>query len=253
MLKEALQEITGAAVKAAGPQAKEIDATKTYAILEPDGTVGFIGDRVPYRQHKAADLETIAAFADLFEKAAIWVSRSGIVLLTDNDDRRDRVSIDMIHSAEILKLHDLLKAPLLDQRATLFMLRTVFTQDALPQFPKLIEVLRAVKFTAGASAEGNVQRGKSSVGKSVTAEATFLDQVPEQITLSVPIFANAFATQRHDVRCALEIYEAEMKLQLFPLPGEVEGACAAAEAYLCGAIRDLLGKGSLIPVFYGSP
>lgn len=253
MFKEALQEITAAAVKAAGPQHKEIDPTKTYAVVT-DGKVELIGNQVPWRKHTAQDLETIAAFADKFTSAAIWVSRRDIVLLVNDDDRRERVYVEMIQSDEIDRLGELGEAkPLLDQRAILFMLRTVFTQDALPKFPKLIDTLRSVKFEAQTSADSKIERGKSSVGKALNVHASGLESVPEQVTLSVPIFENSFATLRVDVQCALEIYEAEQRLQLFPLPGEVEGAYAKAESHLCELIRDLLGKDSAVPVYYGSP
>lgn len=49
------------------------------------------------------------------------------------------------------------------------------------------------------------------------------------------------------------IGESEARLQLFPLPGEVEAAYAKAEMSLCGEIRDLLGDESKVPVYYGAP
>lgn len=254
MLKEAIQEITGAAVKAAGPQTKEIDPTKTYAVTLPDGTVKFIGNDVPWRNHKAKDLETVAAFADKFTSGAVWVSREKIVFLTDDDDRRQRLTVDMIHSDEIKHLAERQKAkPRQSQRDILFALRTIFTQDALPGFPNLIDALRKVSFEANAKSDSEIQRGKSSVGKAVKAEASFPEPIPEMIVLSVPIFENSFACKRFPVRCAVEIYEAEATIQLFPLPGEIEAAYAAAEADLCASIGDLLGKDSKVPVYYGSP
>ena len=45
----------------------------------------------------------------------------------------------------------------------------------------------------------------------------------------------------------------EQKLQLFPLPGEVEKVFASAESRLCLSIFDLLGKDSKTPVYYGQP
>lgn len=254
MLKELLDAVAKQAVGAAGPQHKEIDTTKTYIVLNADGKPEFVGNQVPWRKHKAQDLETIAAFADKNKSAAIWYSRTAIVLLVNDADRREHVTVEMIHSDQILKLAELDngKPPLIGQRELLFMLRTVFTPDALPKFPKLIDTLRQVKFKAGMDTDVNVQRGKSSVGKAVSAEATFQAEVPEQITLSIPVFDNSFARQTHDVICALEIYEAEQKLQLFPLPGEVEKAYAAAEADLSASLRDLLGK-STVPIYLGVP
>ena len=133
------------------------------------------------------------------------------------------------------------------------MLRTVFTPNAFPTNPGLIDSLRQVKFEAATKTEGNVGRGKSSIGKDVKAEATFLDAIPEQVNLSVPLFENSFLSNAYDVMCALEIYEDEQRLQLFPLPGEIEKAFAAAEADLSSTMLALLGKDSTVPVYYGSP
>ncbi len=261
-LKESLELLLKTAVTAAGPQHKEVDPTKKYAALMPDGNTIFIGGEVPWRKHKAKDLETIAAFADKFSGASpsvggasIWVSRNAVVLLTNDSDRRERVTVEMIASDQIIALANLDdKKPMQKQRDLLFQLRTVFTETALPKFPKLIEMLRKIDFTAGSKAETDIQRGKSSLGKSLVAEAKFAGgDIPEQITLDVPVFDNNFARGTHEVICALEIYEGEQALQLFPLPGEVEKAYASAESRLISDMRDLLGKDATVPVYFGTP
>lgn len=253
MLKELFEAINEQAVSAAGPHFEESDPTKIYAVRKPDGTVEFVGGRVPWRKHKAQDLETIAAFSDKFKTAAIWYSREMVVCLTNDAERFDRITVDLIRSQQAAKLMDLQTTkPLMPQRDFLFMLRTVFTANAFPTAPKLIDTLRSVKFEAGQKTDGVVQRGKSSVGKELSASATFLDAVPEQVTVSVPMFDNSFAKRSYDVICALEIHEVEMRLQLFPLPGEVEKAFAAAEADLSQDIRNLIGNDK-VPVYYGCP
>ena len=70
--------------------------------------------------------------------------------------------------------------------------------------------------------------------------------------VNVPLFDNSFMFKGYDINCALEIYEAEQRFQLFPLPGHVERAFAAAEADLCESLRDLLGE-LKTPVYYGQP
>lgn len=261
MLQELLEALSEQAVQASKPQLEVANPTGHYAVRKPDGTVDFIGGKVPYRDHKAQDLETIVAFAERFEakdaksvSAAIWYNRAKIVALTNDAERFDRVSVDMIRSQQINKLIDLQKQPIkFPQRDFLFILRTVFTQDAFPTEPKLIENLRQVTFKANQEATGNIQRGKTSIGRAASAEADFLDAIPEQVHVSVPLFDNSFLSGVYSINCALEIYEDEQRLQLFPLPGEVEGAFASAEADLCKSLLDLLGKDSKVPVYYGAP
>jgi hypothetical protein len=261
MLKEFIDTLAAQAVAASLPKIEMADPTKNYAVRKPDGTIEFIGGRVPWRKHLAQDLETVVAFAERFTSidedgtsAVIWYSRERIVCLTSDAERFDRVSVEMLKSKQIMALADLdAKRPKMPQRDFLFMLRTVFTLNAFPTSPTLIDTLRQVKFESGSKTEGNIQRGKTSIGKEATAAATFLDAVPEQVTLSVPVFDNAFMPKHPGVRCALEIYEDSQQFQIFPLPGEIEKAFSHAEADLCQSIRDLLGGKSTVPVYYGQP
>jgi hypothetical protein len=254
MLKEFIEAISEQAVEAAGPCISEADPTKTYAVRNGVDGIDFVGGRVPWRKHKAMDLLTIAEFVQKYDNVAIWYSREAVVLLTDDDERFDRVTVTMLKSPQIRKLIDLeAKQPMLPQRDFLFMLRTVFTPHAFPTAPRLIDILRQVKFEAGAKVEGNVGRGKSSIGKEITAAATFLDTVPEQVTINVPLFDNPFLRKSYDVICALEIQENEQRLQLFPLPGEIEGAFARAESDLAADMRGLLGEASNASIYYGQP
>ena len=255
MLKEALQELAATAVKASLPQPKEIDPTKVYIIINGEGKPELIGNETPWRNHYANDLLTIAAFSAKFKQSAIWYSRDAVVCLIDDTKRREKVTLDIATSNQVVKLKALEEQkPLMSQRDVLFMLRTVFTPAALAKFPKLIDLLRQVKFATGEKSESNVQRGKSSVGKSLQVEASFIEDVPDQITLSIPVFANAFARWTFDVICALEIYEAEQKIQLFPLPGEVEKAVAAGEESLCTALTRAANEvTSSAPIYYGTP
>jgi len=255
MLKEFIESISALALNGNRPQLVEADETKTYAIRLPDGKIDFVGNQAADRNHQASDLPTIAAFADKFKKASVWYSRSNVTLLTDDDERKDRVVTKLDFSVQAKRLIDLEKGkPLMSQRDFLFMLRTVFTASSFASASKLVEIISNVVFTAGQQAEGIIQRGRSSVGKAAQAEAKFSGgDVPHQVTLSVPLFDNAFLRKTYDVICAVEIYEQEQKFQIFPLPGEVESAFAAAEADLCQQILDLLGKSTATPVYFGVP
>lgn len=255
MLSEFLNNICDRAVAGSKPQMVEADPTKTYASKEPDGKIVFFGGRTPYRNHQAQDLETIAAFAERFAPdPSIWYSREGITLFVNDDERNDRVLVELLHTDQIhlLRKWETTK-PKLTQREFLLHLRTVLTPAAFPSDPTLIDNLRKVKWESGAKAEGEIQRGRSSIGKAVAAEATFLAHIPETVTVSVPIFANSFSPRSYPVTCALEIYEDSQQLQMFPLPGQVERAYSAAEADLCKSILDLLGEDSEVPVYFGVP
>jgi hypothetical protein len=204
------------------------------------------------RNHKALDLGTVAEFAKRFNSAVIWYNRSAVTAIIDDEDRRDKVTLTMAYSDELLKLMELQKSkPSYDQRAMLTLLRTVFTPHALPMHTTLIGDLRVVKFEANQTANADIGRGKSSVGKSAMAVVEGWDKLPEVVALSVPVFGNAFIRQRTNINCALEVNEQEQRFQFFPLPGEIEKAIATIEDDLGVTIREMSPEAT--PVYYGEP
>lgn len=256
MLKEFVEALSRLSVDAARPQVSDVAREKDVLVKNPDGTVRIVEGKPPYRSHKAKDLGTIAAFASRFSGSAIWYSRNEVVLLIDDADRRERVSISMDWSDQIKWLMDMEKSKrLVDQRKILQDLRTVLTPAAFQAAPKFIDLFKQIKFSAGSTTNADMQRGKASVGKEVMARVSFLAELPEMVTVSVPMFHNTFANKCYDVSCAVEIWEAEEKFQMFPLPGQVEKAFAAAEGDIADSIGMLVDQDADdgVKIYYGAP
>lgn len=252
MLKEFIELIQATAVKAAGPQIVKCDPYSPSAFIDNEGDISINAGLPIPRNHKALDLGAIAEFAKRFKSAVVWYNRSAVTAIIDDADRRDKVTLTMTYSDELLKLMELQKSrPWLDQRSVLTLLRTVFTPAALPMHTNLIGDLRVVKFEANQAANTDIGRGKSSVGKSAMASVEGWDKLPEVVMLTVPVFSNAFIRQRTSVNCALEVNEQEQRFQLFPLPGEVEKAIATIEDDLGDTIREMSPEST--PVYYGEP
>jgi hypothetical protein len=118
----------------------------------------------------------------------------------------------------------------------------------------LIDILRVGKYRASIDGTQEIGKGKSSVGKAINAEMIFAEALPEYLVLDVSIFENAFmAVKSYTVQCVLEPMEDVQKLQVAPLPGEIEAAFAKAEADMLGGLMDLLGQDAKTPVYYGTP
>ncbi len=253
MLKEFVEAIGSLAVQSVTPRVADYDPYKPCAYYQ-DGVINFLnGDPKP-RNHVAYDLGAIINFADRSDTSAIWYSRKAVVCIVDDDDRRDVVTLKMLLSEEILKLISLQQSkPAFDQRSFLTLMRTVFTPASLPNHPSLIGDLRVVKFDAAQSANTDIGRGKSSVGKSAMAVVEGWDKLPEVVSLSVPVFHNPLFQTRSTVQCALEVNEQEQRFQLFPLPGKVEQAIVEAEGILGNLIIE--GGGSELSgrIHYGEP
>lgn len=252
MLKEFVDTIGEMAVKGAGPQITEHDPYSPFAHFNMNGDIEVSEGLPKPRSHAARDLTAICEFAKRFaDKAVIWYSREKVVAVIDDTTRRDTVTLAMMFSDEILKLQELQRTkPWFDHRSLLTLLRTVFTPAALPMNQTLINDIRVVKFEASQSGSSEIGRGKSSAGKAAIAAVEGWDKLPEFLSLSVPVFGNAFIRERVTVACALEINEQEQRFQLFPLPGAIEEAVANAEGDLGAEIRESVGE---VPVYYGNP
>jgi hypothetical protein len=253
-LTKAFEFLAKQAVAAAEPQVAEFDPTKCHVVRMPDGAVHFRPGVPPWRKHSAFDLETIAAFADRFKTdgPAIWVNRNGVVCLVNDSDRRERVEMKLSFSKQIQQLQTLEAKQMLDQRGLIFMLRTVF-RGCLGRAPELIDVLRQVRFTVGSEGEQNIGKGKSSMGKTVRAEMTGVQNIPEYVTVSVPIFDNGSLVMfTADVECVLEVLEQTQNFQFFPVPGRIEVAINQAETQLGETVVSLL-EGESFPIYRGQP
>jgi hypothetical protein len=203
------------------------------------------------RAHTARDLTAVIQFA-LREGAgvpAVWYSRAGVVCLTDDGTRRDRVTLPLGFSPQLTRLLEWERTTTpLQQAAAVLALRTLFDGccDA-----SLLAVLRAVKFETRTGGTGEVQHGKRSIGQSLEASITGADVIPEYTVFRVPLFA-AGLPHADSIRCAVEPNPGQASVTFLPLPGMIEAALAAAERAVGLQLADALAEAK-VPVYYGSP
>jgi hypothetical protein len=247
--------------RSSGPQFLPMDDTKNYFHLDNGGNIELWRAKPGHRQHQARSLETIALFADRFASeadetvgSAIWYSRDGVVCLIDDEDRRDRVTLKLDLSEQILKLVKLVERPWFEQRAFLTLLRTVFKGAFDQDHPNLIDQLRRIQSTQQSDGAAEIQRGKSSIGKAIRAEVTGVGDVPEYVVLRVPVFHQRIGVSSFPVECCLELDETALpvKFQLLPLPGMIERAITDAEQQLQELLHRSL-DGDQVPLYYGTP
>ncbi len=183
------------------------------------------------RDHKAYSLAPIITRAADEKTAVIWFCRETVVLLMDDDNRRDRITL-ALNFSEPLKIimGGLSKA--FSQKELVLLLRAKF-RDCLERSGELISIIRNVKFQINQQGGTEIAHGKSSVGKALQMELTGAGTIPEYITLMVPIFDNSGLNRtRYPITLALEPDAATQTFQLMPLPGEVENAIAAGEEHI---------------------
>lgn len=258
MLKEFLEALSKQAVAAAQQEVVTVPAEPrhSYYLRDKDGVLQWRSATPEPRNHHVRDLPTLVQYAKRDpDQGVLWYSRDQVVFLANNAERRDKVTLPLVLSPQIVALQRRLvdsagSAVSFDQRTLILMLRTTF-HGCLGHCPDLIEALRRVKFEAGQTVDATVGHGKASLGRQARAEVTGAGYLPEYFTLDVPIFESGFQF-REKVDLAFEPIPENGRFQLIPLPGQVEEAIIAAERAIGEQLTALLSE-TEVPCFYGTP
>lgn len=261
MIEEALAFMTEQGKKLADPVVRVSgEPGHVYFLRQTDGSLKRYEAAAAPRSHKAASIEAIVnKAADAIKEGdmpEIWYSRAGVAIYLDASDRRDTVQLNLGLSLPLSRLIELEKQRPGFQQAQLIKELRITFRDCLTSAGNLVEVLRKVKFNAGKDVDSEVQHGKVSLGKTLTAQVTGTGVLPEYVTLTVPVFANrTLASCTATVECALEPDAGTETFQLIPLPGQIERAIDAGETKLGSMIHQGLAeaKAEATGVFFGQP
>jgi hypothetical protein len=149
-------------------------------------------------------------------RSAVFYNEKGVVFVRDIEDRRDRSICEFETSPQWQWLTTSAKSRI-GQADMVLLLRTIF-RDAISR--DFLNLMRSLKFQAGQQTTGQYGQGSESLGRAVQAQT---EQVmPEEITLSVPIFENYRRVA--PVTCALEVFPQEANFRITPLPQQIKAA-----------------------------
>lgn len=255
MLAELFKAIGEQALHAATPKAFHPDAEPKHVYWL--GSERHEADPSP-RDHKAADLETFGHWltehappdGDASEAhCCLWYDRTGVVLLVHEPTRRDRVTLALSPSPQMLALEQLERGKAgLTQAEILKLLRTTFA-DCMAPAGDLLGLLKSIKFKSLTDGHSKTDQGKRSVGKTIEQEISGLAPIPEEVALLVPVFAQAsLQIIRATVRLYLDADPATERFALYPLAGELELAYGHGEQQLGDRLADVVGA---VPCYRG--
>jgi len=252
-------ELSQGAIEAIQKPVREAEQlTKAVAILDsPDPRKKFlvqsgkheeIAVPPPFRKHLVGSLTDLISYAEKHPKGVVWHSHSAVVLLLDDEDRRDSVvfPLDISDAWKKLKELDAEMTPL-SQRDFVRLLRFY-----LGASPATVTTFRKLTFQSQVNAVGEIQKTKESLGRSIEAEVQGTSDLPEELIFNVPIYENIGERQLYPVRLFLEYDAQAQRIYAVPEPGvliELEETHQAD-------IRQRLGAGldkKDIPVYYGRP
>ena len=244
LTEQAVKLIQDTAVKADGKRIikPEAEPKHVYFIQQDDGSLEkrfAESGPVDYEAHSFETLAQLAADAPVPPHSAIWYSTSGVTVTFD-ETLRDRANLPLSDSTPFAKLTEWngagVNGVLMDHISTFTMFRTLF-RDCLPAHSSLRDDIKKAQ-----EAASGVSRTAVSMSKSLIAEASGADKLPEVLTFDVPVFAEAYAPVRALVRVAFDLEPQQERFRFIVLPGEIEKAQAVAEEWLHGAVNAALAK-----------
>lgn len=257
MLRELFQSISDQAVRASAPIKDAFDPTKPYVWRDAKGEIKMFGSAVEFRAHRVETIDDIAQFyrdhSSNEASSSIFYMRDRVVLLIDDEDRRDRVTLALSLSPQLVCLDQMKGA--VEQSALIRTLRTTLYGCFSPDL-KLVDALRNLKWNDETSGQSDIQRGRASIGSAIRRELTGLEAMPEYIHFTVPVFASK-VEHKAIIRCLFDPDEKTKRIILEPLPGEIDRALFMAEEEIGRRLALALksGEDGSVPCFlyHGSP
>lgn len=248
----------------AGPAIKEIErlvsaqmkTTILPAPLEPEGSYYLVDNSGGAKLRIAApgwhdehlvDIEQLGAFAQVHktDNSTTFVNESEAVFVKDLADRRDTATCVLIQTPQYLWLSKQAGTAL--SQAELVRVLRITLRGCLDSESSLLALVRNLKFNRTADGTAELKHARESLGRSITATIEGQTAVPEEVTLSVPVFENYPSSQR--IVCAIEVFTQEEKFKLTPYPMEVR---FAMDRTLHAIAESLMGD-DMPPVFIGQP
>lgn len=250
VIKEALQFLSERVATHHSAKVLSVPGDGRKVYIDQGGQLTTIDVAPALRKH------TVQSVADLIEaakrwnaKPTIWVSDNAIVLVTDDEDRRDVVTMPLTKSAGFLRLEALEKNPTLDQLGMLRTLRIDLKGTA--GRADLLTVIRSLKWRQSASGHVDVQQGKESLGKVIENEVTGAGAIPEEVMVSVPVYSNPGESKKsYPVACDLEVIASEQVFRFRPVADELRNTLTLAQGEIVGYLGTALPD---VAVFFGTP
>lgn len=252
-IKEALQYLfeRGAETeKCARARILEVPSDGRTVVIEHKGEL--IDRTVPpdLRNHTVESVADLASAAKRWKPdPAIWIDGKQIVLIPDDQDRRDRVTLPLKQSAVFSCVKKLAEQPKMDQQQLIRLLRHELRNAV--NIATILTAVRKIKFRSLTQGHADIQHGNESLGRQIESEVVGADAIPEGLTVPTNVFSNPGEIDLvFPVTLSLEIDVSAQKFLLKPMPDEIERVEDQALADIRERIEDGLPG---VPVFFGRP
>jgi hypothetical protein len=181
----------------------------------------------------------------------IWYDEQRIILVIDDGTRRlNRVTFEPSPSDVFTILKKLRETPAFFPQRDFIRLLRVELAGTLDE-GALLSRVRKLDFSVVAKNTGDVARNRESYGNSIASECKGSSEIPESVTLSVPVYRSEGMRDRYPLRCAVELDTRGQSLQLLPLPDEIQAVEQMAIASI--RVRLMTSLSASVATYYGTP
>lgn len=255
MIREALQWLAELKAAAIEPT-KLLDRADRVILWTHDGQIYDHELPAPPRNHT---VHTIDAFARAClrwkrgDKSVIFHDENMAVFVAEDDDRRARVLLPLPFSELFARVLELRQGQPLEQREFLRLLR----HDLIGACPVgLATAIQKIEVVTTAGQRSEINPGRERGTREFAADLQASGEIPEVVTLSVPVYSMPGLDSLTPIRCSLEYTLPPRTVQfvLRPLPDETMRAVDSAQACLHTLLESLVSEdGESIDVFFGEP
>jgi hypothetical protein len=220
MIADALKYLAELSAAAAAPKPLDIkDPRHAHFVIAGEPAAVDVPEAP--RAHEAGTLDDLVALANRF-KGVVWYDSAAVTLVIDDDAHRvERATLPLITSDVFRKLTELRNSkPKLDQKAFVRLLRIDLAGTLDPVV--LQKPASKLKFATDAVTSGTVSRQKESMGREISSRVESDGDIPEDVTLMVPVYKTPGERTPYPVRCSVEVDPGEGTFRLLPYPDELE-------------------------------
>jgi len=255
--KDTLQLLNETAIKSTTLKELAINDPRRRLFSRPDGGIETIDLSPALRSHTVESLEDFIAAIKRCGKEwsgqpVVWHDEEKLVLVIDDADRRDVVTLKLEKTPQFQTLLELAEGELLPQPALRKVLR-IDLHDCVTDGMNILNQISKVKFRSTESVDSNMQRAAESMDLDVSRDVLGLEGLPEIVQVNVCVYANpGELSQAHElaIGCALDPDIGEKKFYFATLPGELDVAVQKAQASLRERIVSAIPD---VAIFNGKP
>lgn len=230
-----------------------IPGNDRMAYIDQGGEVIEVEIPPPDRKSAVASIDDLCAAAKAYGKdgqISFWITTNSVVLVLDDQDRREHVTMNLRKTAAYQKVLWLAQNPALTQAELISLLRMDLRD--LTGRNELLTKIRTLKFSLHTEGISDLSQGRESLGKKIENQVTGAGDLPEDLRIHTPLFDNpGERDEGFTIEMLFEVMPTETKqFRIKPVPASLEDATDAALQGMRTAIEEQLEG---VRVFFGTP